>query len=86
MLPLGHDMSLRLKSPPIQTVCETWLKPEKHNSEIMPPNYTIYRNDRNDGYGGVLIGFRSDIISTEYVNSKNIELVAVKVQLSKQKE
>jgi predicted N-formylglutamate amidohydrolase len=51
----------------------------------MPPNYTIYRNDRKDGYGGVLIGVRSDIISTEYVNSKNIELVAVKVQLSKQK-
>ena len=51
----------------------------------MPPNYTIYRNDRKDGYGGVLIGVRSDIIRSEYVNSKNIELVPVKVQLSKQK-
>jgi hypothetical protein len=51
----------------------------------MPPNYTIYWNDRKDGYGGMLIGIRWDIISTEYVNSKNIELVAVKVQLSKQR-
>jgi hypothetical protein len=51
----------------------------------MPPNYTIYRNDRTDGYGGVLIGVRSDILRSEYVNSKNIELVPVKVQLSKQK-
>ena len=33
----------------------------------------------------IAIGVRSDIISSEYVNSKNIELVAVKVQLSKQK-
>ena len=71
--------------PDIIIGCETWLKPEIHNSEIIPPNYTIYRNDRKDGYGGMLIGVRSDIISTEYVNSKNIELVAVKVQLSKQK-
>jgi hypothetical protein len=45
----------------------------------------MYRNDRKDGYGGVLIGVRLDIISTEYVNNKNIELVPVKVQLSKQK-
>jgi hypothetical protein len=51
----------------------------------MPSNYTIYRNDRKDGYGGGLIVVRSDIISSEYVNSKSIELVAVKVQLSKQK-
>jgi hypothetical protein len=82
-----HELSLLLDSakPDIIIGCETWLKPEIHNSEIMPPNYTIYRNDRKDGYGGVLIGVRSDIISTEYVNSKNIELVAVKVQLSKQK-
>jgi hypothetical protein len=80
-----HELSLLLDSakPDIIIGCETWLKPEIHNSEIMPPNYTIYRNDRKDGYGGVLIGVRSDIISSEYVNSKNIELVAVKVQLSK---
>jgi hypothetical protein len=72
-------MSAFSAKPDIIIDCETWLKPEIHHSEIMPPNYTIYRNDRKDGYGGVLIGVRSDIISTEYVNSKNIELVAVKV-------
>lgn len=82
-----HELSLLLDSakPDIIIGCETWLKPEIHNSEIMPPNYTLYRNDRKNGYEGVLIGVRSDIISSEYVNSKNIELVAVKVQLSKQK-
>jgi hypothetical protein len=82
-----HKLSLLLESakPDIIIGCETWLKPEIHNFEIMSPNYTIYRNDRKDGYGGVLIGVRSDIIRSEYVNSKNVELVALKVQLSKQK-
>jgi exonuclease III len=84
-----HELSLLLDSakPDIILGCEIWLKPEIHihNSVIMPPNYTMYRNDRKDGYGGVLIGVRLDIISTEYVNNKNIELVPVKVQLSKQK-
>jgi hypothetical protein len=82
-----HEPSLllNLAKPDIIIDCETWLKPEIHHSEIMPPNYTIYRNDMKDRYGRVLIGVRSDIISSEYVNNKNIELVAVKVQLSKQK-
>jgi hypothetical protein len=48
ILPLGHEMSLGLKSPPIQTVA-------------------------------LLLPVQS------YVNSKNIDLVPVKVQLSKQK-
>jgi hypothetical protein len=70
MLPHGHEMSLRLKSPSIQTV-----------ALLLP----VQSSDNSDGYGGVLIGVRSDIISTEYVNSKNIDLIAVKIQLSKQK-
>jgi hypothetical protein len=55
-----HELSLLLDSakPDIIVGCEIWLKAEIHNSEIMPPNYTIYRNDRKDGYGGVLIGVR----------------------------
>jgi hypothetical protein len=46
-----HELSLLLDSakPDIIVGCEIWLKAEIHNSEIMPPNYTIYRNDRKDG-------------------------------------
>lgn len=83
----ANEMSLLIDSanPDIIIGSETWLKPEIHDSEIMPPNYTIYRNDRKDGYGGVLIGVKTDIASSEYTNSKNIELISVKIQLSKQK-
>ena len=36
---------------------ETWLTPDVLNNEIFPPelNYIVYRKDRSDGYGGVLI-------------------------------
>ena len=36
---------------------ETWLTANITDNEIIPPelNYTIYCNDRKDGYGGVLI-------------------------------
>jgi hypothetical protein len=47
-----HELSLLLDSakPDIIIGCETWLKPEIHNSEIMSPYYTIYRYDRKDGH------------------------------------
>ena len=48
---------------------ETWLKPDIGDSEIFPPGYHVYRKDRVDGYGGVLLGIstnlNSNIIETE---------------------
>ena len=35
--------------------------------------------------GGVLLAVKSDITSSEYSKCKNIELIAAKIQLSKQK-
>lgn len=34
---------------------ETWLKPEMGYREIFPPGYKLYRKERRDGYGGVLV-------------------------------
>ena len=34
-----------------------------HNSEIFPPNYNIYRRDWRDGFGGVLVAVKADIIT-----------------------
>jgi hypothetical protein len=55
-----------------------------YDSEVIPPSYTLYRNDRADGYGGILLAVKSDITSSEYRKSKNIEFIAAKIQLSKQ--
>ena len=34
---------------------ESWLNASISNSEIFPPNYTVYRKDHADGYGGVFL-------------------------------
>jgi hypothetical protein len=41
--------------------CETWLKPTITNQEIIPPGYEVYRNDRHDWYGGVLVIVKSSV-------------------------
>ena len=45
----------------------TWLSPEVSNNEIIPSdfNYNIYRNDRADGYGGVMLAISNQLSSLE---------------------
>ncbi|CAC5405350.1 unnamed protein product [Mytilus coruscus] len=52
-------------NPEIILRTETWLRPDILSSEIFPPQYSVYRKDRTDGYGGVLIAVRDIIISEE---------------------
>jgi len=42
-------------NPDIIAISETWLKPEILSSEFLSTDYIIFRRDRPDGYGGVLI-------------------------------
>ena len=46
---------------------ETWLSPNVNNNEVISPewNYNIYRKDRPDGYGGVMIAVSKQINSHE---------------------
>ena len=49
----------------VAALCETWLNPSINNSEILPPgDFKIYRKDRKDGYGGVLLAVKNCIPST----------------------
>ena len=41
--------------PDILRLTETWLNDSHTNSEIHIPNYNLYRKDRADGYGGVVL-------------------------------
>jgi len=68
--------------PTIIVDTETWLKPDILNNEIIPDefDYNIYRHDRNDGYGGVLIAVAKQLASTEVTTLKpNCELLCIKV-------
>ena len=46
--------------PDVILASETWLKSDIHDSEIIPADlgYELFRNDRSDGYGGVMIAVK----------------------------
>ena len=46
-------------------VCETHLSPSISTSELLPPVYTVYRCDRDDGYGGSIIIAKKNLIIEE---------------------
>lgn len=72
-------------NPSIIIGTETWLNPSIHSSEIFPPNYSVYRKDRADGFGGVLLAIRTDLTSDQIVmGSGTTESVYAKMTLGRQ--
>ena len=65
--------------PDIILGCETWLKPGITQGEIFPPEFSLYRKDRSDGYGGVLIGVHRSLISHQIDIDTDAEFIAVKI-------
>ena len=57
---------LQESKPRIIIGTETWLSNDIADNEIIPSkfNYTIYRKDRDSGYGGVMIAVSKDILSS----------------------
>jgi hypothetical protein len=53
------------RKPEIVVVSETWLNNNIHNSEVLPTHYEVYRKDRKDGCGGVLIAVNNTLISQD---------------------
>ena len=78
-------LMLERDNPDIVVGTETWLKPEVSNAEIFPSCYTIYRKDRADGYGGVILAVKTDFVS-ELINlptdDNDIEAVFAKITLT----
>ena len=72
-------------NPDIIVGTETWLRPEIKNSEIFPASFNVYRKDRADGYGGVLVAVKTNYV-TELITSprtnSDTETVFVKVTLA----
>ena len=62
---------------------ETWLKPDISDSEIFPPGYHVYRKDRADGYGDVLLGISTSLNSNKIEIETEGKFVAAKVLGSK---
>lgn len=60
-------------------VTETWLNKNYSNHEIAPPNYSIYRNDRDSRGGGVAIIVANSISSNLVCSHNDVELLIVDV-------
>lgn len=59
---------------------ETFLDPSIKNCEVLPPGFTAYRIDRNDGWGGAIIICKSSLITDIVFKSKETECIAIKVE------
>jgi len=60
--------------PDIIIGCETLVKPSINKGEFLPDDYVVYRKDRPDGYGGVLLGIHSSLNSPEITVASNAEV------------
>ena len=71
--------------PDIIVGSETWLNSNVFSSEVLPANYNVFRRDRTDGYDGVLIAVKDDLVSTPIHTSSDSELISVKIKCDKSK-
>ena len=66
---------------------ETWLSSDISSVEFLPTGYTVFRCDRSDGYGGVLLAFSDNLNVTEnkITNYHECEIVACTLTYEHQK-
>ena len=70
-------------NPDIIFGTESWLRPDILSSELFPSGYVVYRQDREDGYGGVFIACQESLSSCSLEIPNNCcEIVACEIKLS----
>ena len=63
---------------------ETWLKPDMGQSKFFSPGFNVYRKDRNDDYGGVLLLVNFSLVSHQSDIQSDAEFVEAKIISGKQ--
>ena len=66
---------------------ETWLSSTINSAEFFPAGYSLFRQDRFDGYGGVLLAFKKDLTVIEYelLNRNACEIITCTLKFKDQK-
>jgi hypothetical protein len=75
--------------PDIIIGSETWLTDDISSEELISNsmNYDVYRRDRlTDAHGGVLIAARKELMLSDVVKSKSLELISGKIKLKNKKQ
>jgi len=78
----SFDNLLQEHDPDIIAISETWLKPEILSSEFLSPDYNVFRRDRPDGHGGVLIACRNSLNCHRLSTNYDTEAVACQLTLA----
>ena len=74
---------INTETPQFIAGTETWLNSSIYTREVLPPNYQVFRADREDGYGGgVLFACHNTINCVKLDINTDCEAVACKVELS----
>ena len=50
---------------------------------MLPASYRVYRKDRSDGYGGILIGIKRQYQSELFITDDCCEICAVKLKTTR---
>ncbi|XP_063951801.1 uncharacterized protein LOC135153256 [Lytechinus pictus] len=71
--------------PDIILGSETWLNSSICSSELFPPGYDVIRKDRLDGYGGVCIAIKNNLVFERltYRLDREIEAVFIKLHIDR---
>jgi len=67
----------------IVILSETWLSPDVYNNEFFPNKFHVFRKDRADGYGRILLACRDSITCQELTFDTNSEAVVCQATLSR---
>ena len=81
---VSFDNLLHEHNPDIITISETWLKSEVLSSEFLSTDYNIFRRDRPDGYGGVLIACCNSLNCHHLNINFDTEAIACQLTLANQ--
>jgi hypothetical protein len=75
------DSKMLLEKFGMPQCCETWLNPNITDNEIPPENtgYNIFRKDRKDGYGGLMLAIKAEIVSEPVDSDTSCECIARKI-------
>ena len=80
--PRKDELEANLEEHDIDIVIgtETHLTPSIQTSEFLPEKYNAIRRDHSDGYGGLIVIHKQDLIVSELKSGKDCEFLSVKVQ------
>lgn len=82
---LETEVLVENSEPDIIVGTETWLNNNIFSAELLPSTYNIYRRDREDSHGGLLIAVKNNLVCTPIFTSKDHELLCVRLQQTRQK-